>query len=264
MVPREGAEYDQNGNVLFDDFFRLLASTIYPSGVDFHPFRGGAGRAILRSLWPGLPMWRRSAAPRRSEVLAMRPERSKPDRNPMISGIDFTVVVVPNGSSGTQAGLVAGYRALGIGTTRVHGPTRCLRPLPAPMRRRLRKPTPRWALLGFELALSSAGRRGLGSPIGCQVTAFRRPAMVDAVRLMASREGLLLDPVYGGKAFAGLLADISAGRYRAGDDVLFIMTGGTSGAQCLCDPFPRRGAQGSELSDAFQALPRRSRVSDTS
>ena len=37
------------------------------------------------------------------------------------------------------------------------------------------------------------------------------------------------DPVYGGKAFAGLLSDIKKGFYRAGDNILFIMTGGTPG-----------------------------------
>ena len=63
------------------------------------------------------------------------------------------------------------------------------------------------------------------------------PAMVEAVRLMASREGLLLDPVYGGKAFAGLLADISAGRYEAGDNVLFIMTGGSPGLYAYASDF---------------------------
>ena len=56
-------------------------------------------------------------------------------------------------------------------------------------------------------------------------------------RLMASREGLLLDPVYGGKAFAGLLVDISAGRYAAGDNVLFIMTVGSSGLYAYARDF---------------------------
>ena len=63
-------------------------------------------------------------------------------------------------------------------------------------------------------------------------------------RLMASREGLLLDPVYGGKAFAGLLVDISAGRYAAGDNVLFIMTVGSPRPLRLCEGFPRCGPQG--------------------
>jgi L-cysteate sulfo-lyase len=53
--------------------------------------------------------------------------------------------------------------------------------------------------------------------------------MVAAVRLLAQQEGLLIDPVYSGKAFAGLLADIRHGKYAAGDNVLFVMTGGTPG-----------------------------------
>lgn len=45
---------------------------------------------------------------------------------------------------------------------------------------------------------------------------------------MAGRlEGLLLDPVYSGKGFAGLLGLIRAGRFTPSDRVLFIHTGGT-------------------------------------
>ena len=53
--------------------------------------------------------------------------------------------------------------------------------------------------------------------------------MLEAVRLVARTEGLLLDPVYSGKAFAGLLSDVRAGRYAAGQNVLFVMTGGAPG-----------------------------------
>jgi L-cysteate sulfo-lyase len=53
--------------------------------------------------------------------------------------------------------------------------------------------------------------------------------MLDAVRLMARTEGLLLDPVYSGKAFAGLLTAVREGRYTRGEAVLFVMTGGTPG-----------------------------------
>jgi D-cysteine desulfhydrase len=54
-------------------------------------------------------------------------------------------------------------------------------------------------------------------------------AMVEAVRLMASKEGVLLDPVYAGKAFAGLLPDLRSGTVREGEDVLFVITGGVPG-----------------------------------
>ena len=54
-------------------------------------------------------------------------------------------------------------------------------------------------------------------------------AMLDAVRLLARKEGLLLDPVYSGKAFAGLLAAIHAGEIANKEAVLFVMSGGTPG-----------------------------------
>lgn len=53
--------------------------------------------------------------------------------------------------------------------------------------------------------------------------------MLEAVRLLARSEGLLLDLVYSGKAFAGLLHDLRAGVYRPGEAVLFLMTGGVPG-----------------------------------
>ena len=54
-------------------------------------------------------------------------------------------------------------------------------------------------------------------------------AMIEAVRLMASTQGLLLDPVYSGKAFAGLIAAVRDGGIADGSDILYIMTGGTPG-----------------------------------
>ena len=50
----------------------------------------------------------------------------------------------------------------------------------------------------------------------------RRTASIDFVRA-----GILLDPVYSGKAFAGLLADVRRGALPSGAAVLFIMTDGT-------------------------------------
>ena len=49
----------------------------------------------------------------------------------------------------------------------------------------------------------------------------------EAIRLFARREGLLLDPVYTGRAAAGLLDLIRQGFFRADETVLFWHTGGT-------------------------------------
>jgi D-cysteine desulfhydrase len=51
--------------------------------------------------------------------------------------------------------------------------------------------------------------------------------MVEAVTLLARVEGILLDPVYTGKAMAGLLALVRAGRFEKHENVLFVHTGGS-------------------------------------
>ncbi len=50
-----------------------------------------------------------------------------------------------------------------------------------------------------------------------------------AVSLMAEQEGLFLDPVYTGKAFAGLLAMAGEGAFKPEDKVLFLHSGGAGG-----------------------------------
>lgn len=49
---------------------------------------------------------------------------------------------------------------------------------------------------------------------------------IEAVRLMATTEGIILDPIYTGKALAGLIDHIQQGRIRKGERVLFLHTGG--------------------------------------
>ena len=52
------------------------------------------------------------------------------------------------------------------------------------------------------------------------------PAMQEAVDLVASQEGIMLDPVYTGKAMAGLIGGIRTGRFGAADRIVFMHTGG--------------------------------------
>jgi L-cysteate sulfo-lyase len=54
-------------------------------------------------------------------------------------------------------------------------------------------------------------------------------ATVEAIRLGAALEGLVLDPVYSGKGLAGLIALVRAGRWTSGQDIVFIHTGGAPG-----------------------------------
>lgn len=59
---------------------------------------------------------------------------------------------------------------------------------------------------------------GYGIPTG---------ATLEAIKLLALAEGIFLDPVYTGKAFAALLADIRSGVIAGDQTVVFLHTGGT-------------------------------------
>ena len=49
---------------------------------------------------------------------------------------------------------------------------------------------------------------------------------MEAVKLLAQLEGILLDPVYTGKAMAGLIDGINQNRFKDEGPILFIHTGG--------------------------------------
>lgn len=55
------------------------------------------------------------------------------------------------------------------------------------------------------------------------------PEIFDLIKRIAALEGILLDPVYTGKAFFGLVEDIKKGRYSSDGDIVFIHTGGLFG-----------------------------------
>jgi 1-aminocyclopropane-1-carboxylate deaminase/D-cysteine desulfhydrase-like pyridoxal-dependent ACC family enzyme len=59
---------------------------------------------------------------------------------------------------------------------------------------------------------------------------YERPneGATEAIRLLARSEGLLIDPVYTGKAFAGLLGNIRSGMVAPGSTVVFWHTGGAT------------------------------------
>jgi L-cysteate sulfo-lyase len=52
-------------------------------------------------------------------------------------------------------------------------------------------------------------------------------AMVEAVKMLAQYEGILLDPVYSGKGFSGLIDLIRKGHFKKGENVVFLHTGGS-------------------------------------
>jgi len=61
--------------------------------------------------------------------------------------------------------------------------------------------------------------------------------MIEAVKLVARTEGILLDPVYTGKTMAGLIDLIRQGTFKKDENVLFIHTGGSPALYAQTDLF---------------------------
>ncbi len=66
--------------------------------------------------------------------------------------------------------------------------------------------------------------------------ALNRQEEIDFIKQVAITEGLILDPVYTGKALFGIKDQISKGQFKKGERILFIHTGGLFGL------FPKRGS----------------------
>jgi D-cysteine desulfhydrase len=62
-------------------------------------------------------------------------------------------------------------------------------------------------------------------------------AMVEAVKLLARTEAVLLDPVYSGKAAAGLIDLVRKGHFSKGANVLFLHTGGSPALYAYMETF---------------------------
>lgn len=60
-------------------------------------------------------------------------------------------------------------------------------------------------------------------------------SMNEAVLMLARLEGLLFDPVYSGKALAGMIDYVRQGRFTKGQNIVFLHTGGSAGLFAYAD-----------------------------
>ncbi|OGD17773.1 MAG: hypothetical protein A2W03_11940 [Candidatus Aminicenantes bacterium RBG_16_63_16] len=140
------------------------------------------------------------------------------------AGLDCTHIVHATGSGATQAGLVVAARALGR-PVEVIG---------------ISVSDPKEAFTDIVLRIAEETGRALGLDLGIRrddvivldeflqegygvVTA----GVAEAIRLVFAQEGIVLDPVYTGKAMAGLIDLVRRGHFRKNDSVIFLHTGGT-------------------------------------
>lgn len=153
-------------------------------------------------------------------------------------GLQMDALVHATGSSGTQAGLVAGLAALrsdvhllGIG---------------------VRAARQKQEQMVFDLAQRTADHMATGLTIARTVVrancdyvgpgyGLPTPGMIAAVKLLARTEGLLFDPVYSGKGLDGLIDLIGKGYFDGMENVVFLHTGGSAALFGYPDTFDLPG-----------------------
>ena len=138
-------------------------------------------------------------------------------------GFAFDHIVCAEGSGGTMAGLALGAKLYMPGA-RVTGMMVDSDPFEEITVQLMREAA---ALLGETMEITAADfdLRDLCGP-GYAIPSEAGNA---AVALMAQKEGLFLDPVYTGKAFAGLVQMAKEGAFASQERVLFVHSGGAGG-----------------------------------
>jgi D-cysteine desulfhydrase len=139
-------------------------------------------------------------------------------------GINFDRVICPSGSAGTHAGLVVGFfgnnsqvPVVGINVSRTKEDQEELV-------YNLAKDTARHLELREQVPMEEI--LCFGDYVGPGYS-LPTDAMVEAVRILARTEAILLDPVYTGKAMAGMLDLIKKGFFKKDGKILFVHTGGS-------------------------------------
>ncbi|NLW42545.1 MAG: D-cysteine desulfhydrase [Tissierellia bacterium] len=137
---------------------------------------------------------------------------------------NFDYIVTATGSTGTQAGLIAGLKG-----NNAHIPL-----IGISVRREKEVQIENV----FKLASQVSEKLELDNPVKKEDIlvydefvgkgyAYPTQGMIDAVQLLARTEGILVDPVYSGKALDGLINLVKDGHFKDAKNILFIHTGGS-------------------------------------
>jgi L-cysteate sulfo-lyase len=220
-VPGRDATYEQTGNVLLDELFGATHE-YRPDGLDMNAeaqavadkLRAEGHRPYFIPGGGSNPTGALGYACCAQEIVA----------HSEASGQTFDWLVMGTGSTGTQAGLVAGFHSLG-------------HDLPV-MGISVRQPHDRQVAAVHALTqktLEKIGAPGIAQSRilvddGYVGDGYGLPAesTLEAIRLTARQEGILLDPVYSAKGMAGLIGLIRQGFFKPTDKVLFLHTGGAT------------------------------------
>lgn len=140
--------------------------------------------------------------------------------------IEFTHAITPTGSCGTHTGLLMGFRSL-------HAKTRVIgisvnNPRDKHVKRiaQLAQKVNNELFPERKIVIENNDIIVFDDYIGSGYS-LPTEGMREAVHLLARCEAILLDPVYTGKAMAGLINLIRKGHFKKSDKVLFLHTGGS-------------------------------------
>ena len=220
-VPDRASDYEATGNVLLDDLFGATHE-FRPAGMDMNS-EAEVVAADLRQKGHR-PYFIPGGGSNAVGALGYANCAQEIAEYSRETGETFDWLVMATGSTGTQAGLVAGFNAIGhdlpvIGIS-------------------VRQPRERQMKAVHALTLKTLEKLG-GSPVplsqilvddGYVGEGYGIPAAstMEAIRLTAQQEGVLLDPVYSAKGMAGLIGLVRQSFFKPTDRILFLHTGGST------------------------------------
>lgn len=146
------------------------------------------------------------------------------------SGIEQAHIITATGSGGTQTGLTLGAALHNLPAT-VWGVNVC--DDEQYFLNKVTSDAAQWRQHYPGVPAVNIEPRVLDGYVG-QGYAIATPAIFELIAELCRLEGLVLDPVYTGKAFAGMLAELAGGRFQGCRDIVFVHTGGIFGL------FPQR------------------------
>lgn len=219
-VPDRDAAYEETGNVLLDALFGATQE-FRPAGLDMN----AEAQAVTETLRTDghRPYFIPGGGSNPTGALGYASCAQEIANFCHNNGAHFDHLVMATGSTGTQAGLVAGFHAIGFD-------------LPV-LGISVRQPHDRQVKAVHSLAQKTSDVLGAGKINDAQILVddgyvgegYGIPASstLEAINLCARQEGLLLDPVYSAKGMAGLIGRIRAGAFKTTDKILFLHTGGS-------------------------------------
>jgi L-cysteate sulfo-lyase len=215
-------DYLNSGNVLLDRIFGANLRE-YPAGTDFDAemqavadeVKTGGGSAYIIPGGASNHIGALGYVNCALELVSQATER----------GLVIDHLVTATGSAGTQGGLIVGLKAMNTGIP----------------------------LLGIGVSAGREAQEQKVFDLACETTAYigvpgcvarddviancdyvgdgygvPTESMNEAVMLLARLEGLLFDPVYSGKALAGLIDLVGKGHFEGAENIVFLHTGGSA------------------------------------